>query len=220
MHPELTLDYFLLMHNTIISNKFTTKNADCIANITDPLHDLPCRSIYIDSFPKLRAWYFQSEACVASILSGLCNPRPVLHVANKILNMIFCKENKGNQRVLNSSSMDRDTDKSSLSSRTSTTSLNGSSQSTSTSTSTSISESEDQVLPLLPAWQVLEATPIAIEALLTACANGRLSSRQLTTGLIQCSPSMFSLSVFLFFFKLGKGYQVCLSLSKLCVPKM
>lgn len=118
--------------------------------------------------------------------------------------------------MLNTSSMDPDTDKSSLSSRTSTTSLNGSSQ----STSTSISESEDQVLPLLPAWQVLEATPIAIEALLTACANGRLSSRQLTTGLIQCSPSMFSLSVFLFFFKLGKGYQVCLSLSKLCVPKM
>ncbi|KAJ1695236.1 hypothetical protein LUZ63_011934 [Rhynchospora breviuscula] len=178
VRPELTLDYFLLMRNNIIPNKFTTKNADC-ANIADPLDHLPHRSIYIDSFPKLRAWYFQNQACVASILSGLCNPRPVLDVTNKIFNMIFWKENKGGQGVLHNSCLDSNTDTSSHSSRTSTTSLHGSSQ----STSTSISEDEDQVLPLLPAWQVLEAIPIVLEAFLTACANGRLSSRQLTTGL-------------------------------------
>ncbi|KAJ6708503.1 hypothetical protein OIU85_028739 [Salix viminalis] len=37
--------------------------------------------------------------------------------------------------------------------------------------------------PMLPAWDVLEATPFVLEAILTACAHGRLSSRDLTTGL-------------------------------------
>jgi hypothetical protein len=184
VRPELTLDYFLLMHNTMIPKKFTTKNADCTANTNDLLRDIPRRSIHIDSFPKLRAWYFQNQACVASILSGLCNPRPIFHVADKILNMIFCKENKCDQWMLSSSSMGPDTDISSVSSTNSTTSLDGLFQ----STSTSISESEDQVIPLLPAWKLLEAIPIVLESLLTACANGKLSSRQLTTGLLLCFP--------------------------------
>lgn len=39
--------------------------------------------------------------------------------------------------------------------------------------------------PMLPAWEVLEAIPFVLEALLTACAHGRLSSRDLTTGSIK-----------------------------------
>ncbi|KAG1338911.1 mediator of RNA polymerase II transcription subunit 33A-like [Cocos nucifera] len=37
--------------------------------------------------------------------------------------------------------------------------------------------------PILPAWEFLEAVPFVLEAILTACAHGRLSSRDLTTGL-------------------------------------
>ncbi|KAM6556132.1 hypothetical protein CsatB_003151 [Cannabis sativa] len=37
--------------------------------------------------------------------------------------------------------------------------------------------------PMLPAWEVLEAIPYVLEAILTACAHGRLSSRNLTIGL-------------------------------------
>ncbi|KAH7867356.1 hypothetical protein Vadar_032456 [Vaccinium darrowii] len=48
--------------------------------------------------------------------------------------------------------------------------------------SASIGEDAYQI-PMLPAWEVLEAIPFVLEALLTACAHGRLSSRDLTTGL-------------------------------------
>ncbi|PON88603.1 hypothetical protein TorRG33x02_156680 [Trema orientale] len=37
--------------------------------------------------------------------------------------------------------------------------------------------------PMLPAWEVLEAIPFVLEAILTAYAHGRLSSRNLTIGL-------------------------------------
>ena len=36
--------------------------------------------------------------------------------------------------------------------------------------------------PTLPAWEILEAIPFVLEAALTACAYGQLSSRDLTTG--------------------------------------
>ncbi|XP_050240388.1 mediator of RNA polymerase II transcription subunit 33A-like [Quercus robur] len=43
---------------------------------------------------------------------------------------------------------------------------------------------EDTFLRLnLPAWNILEAVPFAVEAALKACANGRLSPRELSTGL-------------------------------------
>lgn len=42
---------------------------------------------------------------------------------------------------------------------------------------------EDTFLRLnLPAWNILEAVPFAVEAALKACANGRLSPRELSTG--------------------------------------
>ncbi|KAJ7513518.1 hypothetical protein O6H91_23G002600 [Diphasiastrum complanatum] len=37
--------------------------------------------------------------------------------------------------------------------------------------------------PLLPAWDIIEAIPFVLDAVLTACAYGKLSSRDLTTGL-------------------------------------
>ncbi|KAJ6722052.1 hypothetical protein OIU85_025073 [Salix viminalis] len=37
--------------------------------------------------------------------------------------------------------------------------------------------------PKLPAWDILEAVPFVVDAALTACAHGRLSPRELATGL-------------------------------------
>ncbi|XP_020108026.1 mediator of RNA polymerase II transcription subunit 33A-like isoform X2 [Ananas comosus] len=141
---ELTLDYLLLMHNSRVA-----------------LQKGPSQPVYIDSFPKLRAWYFQNQACIASPLSGLCNKNPVHQVANKILNMICRKMTKGGVGQGNPSS-------------TSSSSVSGS----------PVSSSEDALQrPVLPAWEFLEAVPFVLEAVLTACAHGRLSSRDLTTGL-------------------------------------
>lgn len=140
---ELTLDYLLLMHNSRVA-----------------LQKGPSQPVYIDSFPKLRAWYFQNQACIASPLSGLCNKNPVHQVANKILNMICRKMTKGGVGQGNPSS-------------TSSSSVSGS----------PVSSSEDALQrPVLPAWEFLEAVPFVLEAVLTACAHGRLSSRDLTTG--------------------------------------
>ncbi|KAL5720764.1 hypothetical protein ACHQM5_013403 [Ranunculus cassubicifolius] len=134
---ELTLEYLLLLYN----------------NRVEPSSSHP---VYIDSFPKLRSWYFQNKACVASTISGLCNGNPVHQVANKILNMICRKMTKSG----------------------------GMSNSGGSVSGSPVSAGEDSPeRPLLPAWDILEAVPFVLEAVLTACAHGRLSSRDLTTGL-------------------------------------
>uniref|UniRef100_A0A6V7QT18 Uncharacterized protein n=1 Tax=Ananas comosus var. bracteatus TaxID=296719 RepID=A0A6V7QT18_ANACO len=61
---------------------------------------------------------------------------------------------------------------------------NPSSTSSSSVSGSPVSSSEDALQrPVLPAWEFLEAVPFVLEAVLTACAHGRLSSRDLTTGL-------------------------------------
>ncbi|XP_072997248.1 mediator of RNA polymerase II transcription subunit 33A-like [Typha latifolia] len=156
---ELTLDYLLLMRNSRIALQ-SSSASNRSNNITDQFY-AASQPVYIDSFPKLRAWYFQNQACIASTLSGLCNKNPVHQVANKILNMIYRKMNKGGIVSGNPSS-------------TSSSSVSGS----------PVNTSEDAYQrPMVPAWEVLEAVPFVLEAVLTACAHGRLSSRDLTTGL-------------------------------------
>ncbi|KAG1371452.1 mediator of RNA polymerase II transcription subunit 33A [Cocos nucifera] len=159
VRTELTLDYLLLMRNTRIAlqNSSAMGRMDSIA---DPLHSTPSQPVYIDSFPKLRAWYFQNQACIASTLSGLCNKNPVHQVANKILKMIYRKMTKAGTVSGNPSS-------------TSSSSISGS----------PVNTTEDaHQRPTFPAWEFLEAVPFVLEAVLTACAHGRLSSRDLTTG--------------------------------------
>lgn len=156
---ELTLDYLLLMRNSRIefpNSSATTSNS---SENMGSLDEVPTQPVYIDSFPKLRAWYFQNQACIASTLSGLCNKNPVHQVANKILSMICRKMNKGGVASSNLSS-------------TSSSSVSGSSVSTS---------DDSYQRPTVPAWEFLEAVPFVLEAVLTACAHGRLSSRDLTT---------------------------------------
>ncbi|KAG1338909.1 mediator of RNA polymerase II transcription subunit 33A-like [Cocos nucifera] len=160
VRSELTLDYLLLMHNSRIALQNSSAMGR-LGSIMEPLQSTPSQPVYIDSFPKLRAWYFQNRACIASTLSGLCNKNPVHQVANKILNMIYRKMPKP-------------------------TSVSGNPLSTSSSSisGSPINATEDaHQRPILPAWEFLEAVPFVLEAILTACAYGRLSSRDLTTGL-------------------------------------
>jgi len=167
---QLTLNYLLLIRNSRISLQNCT-TTDGSLKFTDASSTSSGQPVCIDSFPKLRAWYFQNEACIASTLSGLSSKSPVHQVANKILNMIC-------QKMIKSSTVSD-----SMSSATS-----GSSSTPHTNTL------EDAQRPILPAWEVLEAVPFVLEAVLSACAHGRLSSRDLTTGnYLQVSFSLFFL---------------------------
>ncbi|PKA61809.1 Mediator of RNA polymerase II transcription subunit 33A [Apostasia shenzhenica] len=163
---ELTLDYLLLMHNHRIEFP-DCGNRSKLNSLMDSSNISIGQAVYIDSFPKLRAWYLQNQACIASTLSGLCSKNPVHQVANKILNMICRKMTKGGSVPGNPSS-------------TSSSSISGS----------PVNTAEDVFQrPLFPAWDILEAVPFVLEAILTACAHGRLSSRDLTTG---ASPRLWS----------------------------
>ncbi|KAJ6812124.1 putative mediator of RNA polymerase II transcription subunit 33A [Iris pallida] len=155
---ELTLDYLFLMRNRRIALRNSLAKNTC-RNSTDSLNS-HCEPVYIDSFPKMRGWYLQNQACIASTLSGLCSKNPVHQVANKLLNMMCRKMIKvgnvsGNPSPIPNASI----------------------------TAPGSSAQDVHVWPILPAWEVLEAIPFVLEAVLTACAHGRLSSRDMTTGL-------------------------------------
>lgn len=154
----ITLEYLLLLRNSRIASHNSTPASN---NATNPLDVSQLRPVYIDSFPKLRAWYSLNQACIASTLSGLCNGNPVLQVANKIVSIIYWKMTKSGTASGNSSTP----------------------SSGNISGSPASSGDEAYQRPVLPAWEILEAIPFVLEALLTACAHGRLSPRDLTTGL-------------------------------------
>lgn len=119
------------------------------------------KPVYIDSFPKLRALYCQYKSGVASALSGISTGNSIHQTANMILSMIYQKITKGGISSSNSSS-----------------------PTSSNACSSLLNSGEDAFQrPMLPAWEVLEALPFVLESILTACVHGRLSSRDLTTGL-------------------------------------
>ncbi|KAK8458079.1 hypothetical protein SEVIR_3G299000v4 [Setaria viridis] len=155
---EPRLDFLLLLRNSRSALKNLSNVSKSSIFQLDPSLQKP---VYIDSFPKLRAWYLQNQACIASTLSSAYNRTNVLQVANIILKIICRKISKGGVLSVNPQS----TSNSSMSSP-----LPG------------VQEDECQ-WPTVPAWEVLEAVPFVLEAVLTACAHGRLSSRDLVTGL-------------------------------------
>ncbi|CAK7343448.1 unnamed protein product [Dovyalis caffra] len=157
---ELTLEYLLLLRNGHIASH-NPGSKDKI-NSNQVQHEYASdKPVCVDFYPKLRAWYCQNKSCIASPLSGISTGNVVHEVANKILNMIYWKMTKSGSSPGNSSTL-------------SSNSLCGSPPST---------VEDPYQRPMLPAWDVLEAMPFVLEAILTACAHGRLSSRDLTTGL-------------------------------------
>jgi len=119
----------------------------------------PKESVYMNSFPKLNFWHRQHQERIASIHSGLIPGGPVQQIVDALLRMMFRKVNVGSEPL--------------------TPTTLGSS-----SSSQSGSALDDALVKLkVPAWDILEAVPFVLNASLNACAYGRVSTRELATGL-------------------------------------
>ncbi|KAJ7516930.1 hypothetical protein O6H91_21G004800 [Diphasiastrum complanatum] len=110
--------------------------------------------VSLDSYPNLKAWYLQDQACITSALCGAAKGDDV----QKLIDMMFKKINSTRNASLPT----------------------GCPNTTSSST-------EDDIAgrPLLAPWDILAAIPFVVDKVITACAHGILSSRDLTTGLCQ-----------------------------------
>ncbi|XP_072996875.1 mediator of RNA polymerase II transcription subunit 33A-like isoform X2 [Typha latifolia] len=159
---QLTPEYLLLLRNARVlspSNhaKSRTSNKLLLSGTSLP----SVHPIFVDSFPKLKIWYRQHQACLASTLSGLVPGTPVHQNVDGLLNMMFRKINKGTNQSVGS----------------------GISGSSGLSSSSGTGSDDTFLRPKLPAWDIMEAVPFVVDAALTACSHGRLSPRELATGL-------------------------------------
>ncbi|XP_039002043.1 mediator of RNA polymerase II transcription subunit 33A-like isoform X2 [Hibiscus syriacus] len=153
---QLTPEYLLLVRNShLLSSENTHKDRNK-RRLSEVASSSSPEPVFLDSFPKLKVWYRQHQRCIAATLSGLINGTTVHQTVDGLLNMIFRKIHKGSQSI---------------------TSV------TSGSSSSSGAGNENSLKPNLPAWDILEAVPYVVDAALTACAHGRLSPRELATGL-------------------------------------
>lgn len=155
---HLTPEYLLLVRNSQLSSSEDTSKGKFRSNKFLQLSKPSLREpIFLDTFPKLKRWYRQHQACIASTLSGLVPGTPVHQIVDALLAMIFRRINRGSQPMT---------------------------PGTSGSSSSSGNGLEDLSFHLkLPAWDILEAVPFVLDAALTACGHGTLSPRELATGL-------------------------------------
>ncbi|KAJ3684234.1 hypothetical protein LUZ61_013398 [Rhynchospora tenuis] len=179
VRPDLKLDFHLLMRNSRIRKAGTPSMKYYMNNVVDSYLDLRRHLVYVDSFPKLRAWYFENEACSTTDTSDKCNPSRMHQASNKILNFVCRNMNKDKWPVTGASG-----GSSTITSTSSSTFHSSSSVSTTSGSFGSTTEDKDQGLPLYPPWELLEALPLVLDAMLSACAFGKISSRDLVTGLI------------------------------------
>ncbi|KAL8158128.1 hypothetical protein AgCh_002719 [Apium graveolens] len=150
---QLTPEYLLLVRNShVVSSESIWNEKNKRTSVTD-LGSSFSKPVYVASFPKLKVWYRQHLACIASPLSGLVHGTPVHQIVEELLHMMFKK-------------------------------ISGEKQSMTSGCSASSGTGEGTCLgPKLAAWDILEAVPFVVDAALTACAHGRLSPRELCTGL-------------------------------------
>jgi len=152
---QLTPEYLLLIRNSLLAssgNVLKDRNKQRLSAVVSASCPRP---IFVDSFPKLKLWYRQHQACIAAPLSGLIPESTVHQIVEVLLSMIFRKINRGSQSSANSGS-----------------------------SSSSGPGSEDSALrPQLPAWDILEAVPYVVDTALTACAHGQVTPRELATGM-------------------------------------
>ncbi|XP_065861189.1 mediator of RNA polymerase II transcription subunit 33B [Euphorbia lathyris] len=154
---QLGPEYLLLLRNSQLSS-FGTLPGDRIKSRRFSKYlTLSLEPIFIDSFPKLELWYRQHLECIASTFSGLVHGTPVHQLVDAVLNMMFKRINRNVQPLAST---------------------------TSGSSNSSGPGAEEAYARLqVPAWDILEAIPFALDAALTACAHGKLSPRELATGL-------------------------------------
>ncbi|XP_016576134.1 mediator of RNA polymerase II transcription subunit 33A isoform X1 [Capsicum annuum] len=158
MGSHLTPEFLLLVRNSqLVFSEDLLKDQSKSNQLSRVLSQLPREPIVMDSFPKLKYWYRQHQACIASPLSGLVPGSPVHQIVEALLNFMFRKINKAGQSLKPPTS----------------------------SGSNSSGSGNEEISPhlKLPAWDILEAVPFVLNAALTACAHGALSPRELATGL-------------------------------------
>ncbi|CAH2052914.1 unnamed protein product [Thlaspi arvense] len=153
---QLTPEHLLLVRNSHLVTSETLNRDRNRKRLSEVARSASCQPVFVDSFPKLKIWYRQHQRCIASTLSGLTHGSPVHQTVEALLNMTFRKVR---------------------SSQT----LNPVNSGTSSSSGAA---SEDSIArPEFPAWDILKAVPYVVDAALTACTHGRLSPRELATGL-------------------------------------
>lgn len=153
---QITPEYLLLVHNSqLASYEKPPKNQNNTNRLSRLSYTSSRGPIFMDSFPKLKRWYRKHQECIASTLSGLVPGDPIHQIVEALMSMMFRKIGRGQPLT----------------------------PTTSGSSTSSASGTDDSYLRLkLPAWDILEAVPFALDAALTACAHGILSPRELTTG--------------------------------------
>ncbi|KAK4762707.1 hypothetical protein SAY86_008475 [Trapa natans] len=154
---HLSPEYLLLVRNSQLASSGNPSEQIETSQLLRSLVTSSVEPMFMDSFPKLKLWYRLHQKCIASTLSGLSSG--TLHqIVDTLISMMFRKINRGGGGLVTPT--------------------------TSASSNSSGSSVEDIVLRLkVPAWDILEATPFAVDAALTACAHGKLTPRELVTGL-------------------------------------
>ncbi|XP_045812616.1 mediator of RNA polymerase II transcription subunit 33B-like isoform X3 [Trifolium pratense] len=154
---QLGPEYLLLVRNSLFASFGKSPRDRIKSRRISKMISFSSEPVFMDSFPKLSTWYQQHQECLASTQCALVPGGSVLQIVDALLSMMCKKINKSAQSL------------------TSTTSGNSNS---------SGSSLDDALVKLkVPAWDILEAAPFVLDAALTACAHGRLSPRELATGL-------------------------------------
>lgn len=157
---QLTPEYLLLLRNSRVLSCNARKNINGLSPTSVAANSSSVNPIFVDSFPKLKTWYRQHQACLASTLSGLVHGTPVHQNVDSLLTMMFRKMNRATNQSTGP----------------------GTSGSSSFSNSSGPGSEDCYLRPKLPAWEIMEAVPFVVDAALTACSHGRLSPRELATG--------------------------------------
>ncbi|KAI4349551.1 hypothetical protein L6164_010128 [Bauhinia variegata] len=154
---QLGPEYLLLVRNCQLASFGKSPKDRMQSKRFSKVVSLSLEPLFMDCFPRLNFWYKQHKECMASTPFGLAPGGPVHQIVDALLSIMFRKINRGTQPLT---------------------------PATSGSSSSSGSALDEALMKLkLPAWDILEAAPFVLDAALTACAHGRLSPRELATGL-------------------------------------
>lgn len=154
---QLTPDYLLLVRNNQLSSFGKSPKDRLIRKRLSKNLNFSSEPILMDHFPKLKCWYRQHQECIASTLSELVKGTTVHEIVDALLHTMFRKINRTGQ------------------------SLNPASSGSSISSASGAEDVSNRLK--VPAWDILEATPFVLDATLAACGHGKLSPRELATGL-------------------------------------
>lgn len=169
---QLGPEFLLLLRNCMLASFGKSPKDRAKSRRFSKMISFSVEPMFIDSFPKLNIWYRQHKECIASTCSTLAPGGSVSQIVEALLIMMCKKISRSAQSLA---------------------------PTTSGSSNSSGSSLDDALMKLkVPAWDILEATPFVLDAALTACAHGRLSPRELATGLPSFLINIYSSLLFNF----------------------